>query len=428
MGICVSVIMPSLNQIEYIEKCIKSVIGQSLRDIEIICIDAGSTDGTLDILKSYASLDSRVRLVTSDIKSYGYQVNLGILSAKGKYIGIVETDDEVSGEMFETLYEKAISIDADFVKADYYGVYNDDFTEKIKEYHIINSSELYNKEICCNDYKEVFLHNISATWSGIYKRSFLIENNIFHNETKGASFQDTGFWFQTYMIAKKVVFIDKPLYRYRIDNPNSSTFNSSKVYCISDEFQFVLNKILNFSDKNNTSDIFTWIFFRKYFRNLERISAEDRCGFLDCFSKDFNKLKELGLLNMSLFSREEEDALCMILSLGSNYMSHYYERRKEFVEELAKNDNIIVYGAGKVGNEIAKEIKKITTIDIKMAVTKLEKSEEGVYELSALVNEKNNTLVIVAILNTSIGDEMEAYAKTLGFDNIKRIKFGMWEF
>lgn len=74
--------MPSLNVASYIQECILSVINQSLSNIEILCIDAGSTDGTLEILREYQKSDSRVNVFVSDVKSYGAQVNLGIKIAK----------------------------------------------------------------------------------------------------------------------------------------------------------------------------------------------------------------------------------------------------------------------------------------------------------------------------------------------------------
>ena len=78
----VSVIMPSLNVVKYIDECIQSVLNQSLKEIEIICVDAGSTDGTYERLKEYETNDSRVRVILSDKRSYGYQVNLGIKESK----------------------------------------------------------------------------------------------------------------------------------------------------------------------------------------------------------------------------------------------------------------------------------------------------------------------------------------------------------
>ena len=89
----VSIIMPSLNVRDYIEKCLDSVLGQTLQDIEVICVDADSTDGTHEILERYAKKDSRVRLLRDDQHSTGYAKNLGIDMARGEYVGIVEPDD-----------------------------------------------------------------------------------------------------------------------------------------------------------------------------------------------------------------------------------------------------------------------------------------------------------------------------------------------
>ena len=99
----VSVIMPSLNVVQYIQECMESVVRQTLSDIEIICVDAGSTDGTLEILQEFAKKDQRISIIVSDKKSYGYQMNLGLKAAKGEYIGIVETDDFIEPNMYEDL-------------------------------------------------------------------------------------------------------------------------------------------------------------------------------------------------------------------------------------------------------------------------------------------------------------------------------------
>lgn len=115
----VSIIMPSLNVVPYIEKCMDSVLGQTLQDIEILCVDADSTDGTHEILERYAKQDLRVRLFRDDQHSTGYAKNLGIDIAKGEYIGIVEPDDYIELDMFERLYEAAVADCLDVVKCDY---------------------------------------------------------------------------------------------------------------------------------------------------------------------------------------------------------------------------------------------------------------------------------------------------------------------
>ena len=116
----ITIIMPSYNEISYIEECIESVINQTLQDIEIICVDGESNDGTLEILKEYAKSDSRIQVLTSDKKSYGHQVNLGISKAKGDYISIIETDDFIENNMLERLYDLSKGGTVDIIKSSFY--------------------------------------------------------------------------------------------------------------------------------------------------------------------------------------------------------------------------------------------------------------------------------------------------------------------
>ena len=109
--------MPSLNVGDYMEQCLSSVLNQSLKDIEVICVDAGSTDQTLDIIKKHQIIDKRIKIIHSDKKSYGHQVNLGLKEAKGIYISIIETDDYIDENMFKDLYESSKDNTIDIIKA-----------------------------------------------------------------------------------------------------------------------------------------------------------------------------------------------------------------------------------------------------------------------------------------------------------------------
>ena len=119
MRVKVSVILPSLNVADYIRECIDSVLQQSLQELEIICIDAGSTDGTREILEEYANKDSRITILHSDMKSYGRQVNMGLKYASGDYIAILETDDWIAPDMYRCLYELAVKEHLDYAAADF---------------------------------------------------------------------------------------------------------------------------------------------------------------------------------------------------------------------------------------------------------------------------------------------------------------------
>ena len=223
----VSVLMPSLNVVRYIRECMESVISQTMEEMEILCIDAGSTDGTLEILEEYVRKDRRVRLIKADKKSYGYQMNLGLKEALGEYIGVVETDDFILPNMYEKLYTFAKKNNADYVKSDF-----DIFTTledgqriflkySLKKHSKITYDTIYTPQdfLMRKQTIDIFI------WNGIYKRNFLLEKEIWFQETPGAAFQDCGFRYQVVLNAERGFFLEDSFYRYRRDNINSSTYN-----------------------------------------------------------------------------------------------------------------------------------------------------------------------------------------------------------
>ena len=232
----VSVVMPSLNVGSYIRECMESVANQTLKDIEIIAVDAGSSDGTLEILQEYEKRDGRIQVVCSQKKSYGYQVNLGIALAQGEYIGILETDDYIVPDMYETLYEACVKNDLDFVK----GYTNQFYTIKQEEKFLSPSNAFFIKEGLVNqvinpsERPDIFLKD-RFLWLGLYKSEFV--KTIKLNETPGAAFQDVGFQFQLLSRAKRACYIDKPIHFYRQDNSQSSIHNTKSVGYIVQEYQ-----------------------------------------------------------------------------------------------------------------------------------------------------------------------------------------------
>ena len=135
----VSIIIPTYNVEMYLVECMESVVNQTLKDIEIICINDGSTDGSLEILKSYAQKDDRIVLVDKENGGYGIGMNIGLDKATGEYIGIVEPDDFIPLNMYSDLYEKAVENDLDFIKADFYRFKRDSETEAFLQFLILTS-------------------------------------------------------------------------------------------------------------------------------------------------------------------------------------------------------------------------------------------------------------------------------------------------
>lgn len=218
----ISVLIPSLNSQDYIKQCVESVMGQTLENIEILCIDAGSSDKTLDILNELAVKDSRINIFNSDKRSYGYQMNIGLDNSNGEYIAIVESDDFIEKNMLTDLYDLAREYDADIVKSTFYHYYDCPGSEKVKE---INESKksIKNKDPFTLQEQPLIITGHPSIWSGIYKNSFLKENNIRFIEEKGAGWVDNPFFYETAFSAKRIIYRDVPYYNYRETNPNSSS-------------------------------------------------------------------------------------------------------------------------------------------------------------------------------------------------------------
>lgn len=222
-NVCVSVIMPSLNVRDYIEASIRSVMNQTLRDIEIICIDAGSTDGTLEIIEYLSNEDKRIKLIKSQIKSYGYQLNCAIKASNGEYIAVVETDDYIDERMYEELYTIAANKSIDIVKGNYTAYYTQKNGEKVflRRDNLVDKS-LYNK-IIIPKHEPSTATSDWYLWTGIYKRSLIEANAIKLSETPGAAFQDIGFLHRTNVASSSSYYVDKSFYYYCLDRENSSS-------------------------------------------------------------------------------------------------------------------------------------------------------------------------------------------------------------
>ena len=142
----VSIVVPIYNVERYLAQCLDSIIAQTLQDIEIICVNDGSTDSSAEIIDSYAQKDPRIRVITKQNTGYGNSMNIGFDAAQGEYVGIVESDDYADKEMFETLYRIAKGNDLDVVKSGYYFYYS--IPKERNEKQEIASSILCNQTFC----------------------------------------------------------------------------------------------------------------------------------------------------------------------------------------------------------------------------------------------------------------------------------------
>lgn len=299
----VSMIVPIYNTSKFLSQCLNSILNQTLRDIEVICVNDGSTDNSLSIIENYAKNDSRVKIISKPNAGYGHSMNRGIESARGEYIGIVDSDDYILPEMCERLYDYASNLDLDIIRGGYYKFYEINGEEK-KTYWGCMGAKYRNVVYCPRKTTDFYFSSV-VTPSGIYKRDFLNKHNIRYNESPGAAFQDHGFWFKTHVLADRAMFIEDAFYMYRFDNPNSSIYSSRSLELLSKEYDY----IKEFVDKNEDLFYITNPFYWKArFLNCKltcsRLAKKIPVESLEMFSKPFERASNSGELDVSLFSSD----------------------------------------------------------------------------------------------------------------------------
>ena len=224
----ISVVVPTYNAANYLRECLDSLISQTVMEIEFICVNDGSTDTSLEILKEYASKDERFRIIDVPNGGYGKAMNLGLNSAKGKYFAILEPDDYLpAADVYSKMLEQAEKHHLDFVKGSVLKV-SKDKSGNIKKELAYKYPEV-NKVLCPRNNTKMFAEMLPSTWAALYNLEFLRKFDICDNESPGASFQDMGFYFQTTALAEKAMFLTTVTYMYRIDNPNSSSSTRARI-------------------------------------------------------------------------------------------------------------------------------------------------------------------------------------------------------
>lgn len=312
----VSIIIPIYNVEEYLDKALESAKRQTLKDIEIICVNDGSTDSSLEIIKKWAEGDERFIIIDKENGGYGVAMNTGIARATGDYIGILEPDDLLPLHMFEDLYEIASDNNLDFVKADFYRFTTRENGNVRLFYHRLTPWHAdYDYRVINPREEPEVLAFIMNTWSGIYNREFLLKHNIQHNTTPGASFQDNGFFWQTMIYAKRIMFVNKPYYLNRRDNPNSSVNNKGKVYAANIEYDFIKDILLDNDPEiwKTFKPYYTLKKFDNYMFTLSRIADEFKDEYIDRFQMEMKRAIEQGELDWSTFDERKTKFLKQLL-------------------------------------------------------------------------------------------------------------------
>lgn len=318
-----SILVPIYNVEQYLPDCLDSLCTQTLKNIEIICINDGSTDASGAILDEYAKNNSNIVVINKKNSGYGDSMNRGLEAATGEYIGIVESDDYIDANGFEKLYELAKKTDADIVKANYYYHSNDK-----DEIHEVVKNQKLNKAITISDDYSILIEE-PGIWSAIYRRDFLNDNKIRFRTTPGASYQDTGFFFKTACAAKKIVYTKNAYLHYRTDNANSSVKSLEKVNYVVEEYA----DIEKYLEKCDITDEVKYTIqaakFGAFHWNLQRLPKDLAQEFIVTIKNDFAKANKAGLLQKKYFPTKYWLALQLILKSSTKTSANILQIRKK---------------------------------------------------------------------------------------------------
>ena len=287
----ISVIIPVFNDEEYIGRCLKSLINQSLKEIEIICINDGSNDNSLEIIEGYKNKDDRIQIISQNNQGAGISRNNGMKFAKGEYISFVDADDWLESDSFEKLYANAIANDSEMVlfNSIEHGI-NGSTRERI--YMPADESVDYNNFVFDYNYeKKLVMNKMFVIWSKIYKTSFLKENNLeFYNHK---IFNDVQFHIESMLLAKRISYLPEILYHYNRANENSlqtkATLSNNKII-IFDVFKGVKDFLIKQDYYDEFKQNFAQFMVVESRANLLKTNDEFKNDYYDKLRSEFIKM------------------------------------------------------------------------------------------------------------------------------------------
>lgn len=206
----ISVLVPIYNAEKYIEKCLDSIVNQTYENIEIVLIEDGSTDNSLEIIKEYSKQDKRIKIISIKNNGVADARNKALENATGNYVTFVDSDDYVEKDYVETLYTNLKKYEADIAVCNCYNIIEKTGSKNFKTFGINKVKEYNNIEAVENlFYYNFFRH---SPWGKLYKKN--LWNNI--KFPVGKNYEDLATIYKLFLKSKNVIYIPKEKYNYLI--------------------------------------------------------------------------------------------------------------------------------------------------------------------------------------------------------------------
>lgn len=335
----VSVIIPCYNIEKYVKTCFESVINQSFQEIEIICINDGSTDNTLKLLETLKKRDDRIVIINKKNCGVSSARNDGIKVAKGKYIMFVDSDDYISVDMIEYMYKKITSEKADIVKCNRIDTYVDRDV-KVSRKPIWNDVKIFKKnEFSENVYVEFFGRSrLCNAYMTLIKKSLLDKNGILFSEELIVD-EDEIFAMEIFSAAEKFIYLPNPFYYY-VKNENGLSGGGTNIYSRIVSRKKHVEYLKKISSNWHIENIETLL--REKIAFIGIYTAMQTAAYNTNFSRREQYKLFYNVLNDNLFKESitksnksimliPEKILCTLTKLHLYHLGFYYSR---FVQKL----------------------------------------------------------------------------------------------
>lgn len=403
MQIKLSVIIPIYNAEKYIDECLNSVLSQNIDAMEIICVDDGSTDNSLKILKGYEKKFSTIKVISQKNQHAGIARNKGMEVASGEYLHFLDVDDFLLENVYNDIYVFAKEMQADIIKfkayaADIEGQYVKNNVYEMKQV----DSALFRKKITFAKEGRILANLTPVPWNAWVRRQYIANERIKYNDL--VCVNDRSFYIKAVTHANCVALLDKFVVVHRVNNSHSlagSRRNKDKfinyvkacalvpklIEDIDERLQQIVydEELLQFSQD--------YCFLKQEVQKL--FLDEIKNSFLDIFLK-----------NVSDYILEDEH----VKILCANVMNM---REKKMVLDnytnAEKNREIIIYGAGNYGKKLFHLLKKMKVIVISFCQTNMVESGQTienipVVDLNTLKNHKNELCILIAVADKKVSE------------------------
>ena len=409
----VTIVIPMYNTEKYLKKCLDSAIKQTLRDIEIICVDDGSNDNTRQIAEKYATVDSRIHLILSDVNhGPSYVRNRAIETAKGEYIQFLDSDDKIPKYSTEKLYNCAKLISCDAVVCNLKTTYEkQEYTKTFQENnHVLKvfDNRCFSGMELFKLFMETGIASASICSACLFcNRKFLLDNKIKFLED--VIYEDDLFSFHVLMLARKVSCLFEPCY-YRLKREGSITTSPITYKAMKSRF-LIYHAMVEWLKRNIVPETYRGYVMdhiAKYFAMTRRVILEN-VNDVKCDSCRFSLPYPNNMFDLFLFQ-----------SRGG----YIRELTCEEIEKIRNSAKVVVYGAGNVARDAIIYLSYLGINQFTIAVTCAKNDEylmgNRVYGIRNIEYDKKNTVVLIAVQGVA-RDEIFGNLISMGYHQIIKV-------